>query len=248
MFSAWSVTKDKDSLVYVLRQLQALGYDGVEFFNYLDIPAEEMRALTQQIGLEPFSTHPRLHRFFQNLEEEIAYAKTLGVKTLVMPHIVMADRNNEYYQKVLEAIPGWKKACDEAGLALAWHNHDFEFKPYGSYPYLMDAILEENPQIGFEIDTCWTSIVNLDTAAYMEKYKDRITMVHFKDYLGVGSDGGCNDIAFCALGEGLVDVQAAADKARQIHAQWAIVEQDKHSRDVLEDAKISLKKLKECFE
>lgn len=247
LFSAWAATKDKESFIDILRQLKEIGYDGVEFFNYLDIPGEEMRKIIEEIGLEPFSTHPRLFRFFDNLDEEIAYAKKASIGTLVMPYIDTQDRTAAYYQKLLDSIPVWKKACDNAGLKLAWHNHDFEFQPYGNYPYLMDAILEKNPEIGFEIDTCWTSIVGLDTAAYMEKYAGRISMVHFKDYRGIGTQDSPDEIDFCALGEGRVDIQAVADKAGELRVDWAIVEQDRHNRDILEDAKISLAKLKECF-
>lgn len=262
LFSAWEITKDRDSLISVMRALKGMGYDGVEFFLYFDIPAGEMRQIVDEIGIKPFSTHPRLIRFFENLDEEIAYAKAVGMETLVMPHVLDEEWNPGYYQKLLEAIPGWKEKCDKAGLRLAWHNHEFEFRPYGDRRYLMDALLDAAP-VEYEIDTFWTTYAGVDTLALMEQYRDRIKYVHFKDYKGTkaqaGTDAGAGsivdikavtgtDIDFCAVGEGLVDVQAVAGKARELGVEWAIVEQDLHRRDILEDARTSLKTLKKLFE
>lgn len=246
LFSAWKLTKDRESLVAVLRALKQLGYDGVEFFLYFGIPAEEMKAVCQEIGLAPFSTHPRLFRFFDALDEEITYAKTVGIETIVMPHVVDEERNDIYYQRLLTAIPEWKKKCDAAGLKLAWHNHDFEFQPFGDRRYLLDAILAAAPGVNYEIDTFWTTYSNADTLALMEQYKDRIEYVHFKDYKSTGSE--YSDIDFCAVGEGKVDVASVAAKTAAIDAQWAVVEQDSHKKDILEDAKSSLTCLKRLFE
>ncbi len=247
LFSAWPIVKDRDTLVATLRALKAMGYDGVEFFLYFDIPAAEMKDLLGEIGLEPFSTHPRLTRFFDHLDEEIAYAKAAGIEMLVMPHVVDEERNADYYQKLLAAIPGWRRKCADAGLKLAWHNHDFEFVPYEGHRYLMDAILAADPGVEYEPDTFWTTYAGVDTLAYLEQYRDRIRCVHFKDYAGKTGPGYL-DIDFCAVGEGLVDVEAAAAKAAAIGAQWAVVEQDLHTKDILEDARSSLAFLKQQFE
>lgn len=246
LYSAWEVTKDRDSLVAVMRALKEMGYDGVELFLYFDIPAEEMKTITDEIGLIPFSTHPRLCRFFDALDEEIAYAKAAGIQTLVMPHVPDEDRNADYYADLLKEIPNWKKKCEAAGLKLAWHNHDFEFVPFGEDRYLLDAILSADKDVRYEVDTFWTAYAGVDTTALMEQYKDRIEYVHFKDYKGRGKD--YMDIDFCAVGEGLVDVAAVAEKALAVGAQWAVVEQDLHKKDVLEDAKNSLNYLKRLFE
>lgn len=246
LFSAWQVIKDRESLIECMKQLKKMGYDGVEFFLYYDIPGEEMKKITDDIGLIPFSTHPRLVRFFENLDEEIAYAKAAGIETLVMPHIPDEDCNEEYYKKVLAAIPEWKQKCDAAGVKLAWHNHGFEFAPYGD-GILLEALLEADPGVNYEIDVFWTTDAGVDTLALMEKYKDRIEYVHFKDYKGRNGDA-YTDIGFCAVGEGIVNVKAVAEKTKELGAQWAVVEQDLHSQDVLEDARISIENLKAEFE
>ena len=247
LFSAWPIVKDRETLVATLKALKAMGYDGVEFFSYFDIPAPQMRALLAETGLEPFGTHPRLVRFFEHLDEEIAYAQEAGIETLVMPHVVDEERNAAYYQRLLAAIPAWRRKCEDAGLKLAWHNHDFEFVPYEGRRYLMDAILAADAGVRYEPDTFWTTYAGVDTLAYLEQYRDRIEYVHFKDYAGK-TGPGYGDIDFCAVGEGLVDEQDIAAKAAAIGARWAVVEQDLHKKDVLEDARASLAFLKRQFE
>lgn len=259
LFSAWEIAKDRDSLTAVMKALKEMGYDGVEFFLYFDIPAGEMKQIVDEIGIRPFSTHSRLIRFFEHLDEEIAYAKAAGIETLVMPHVLDEERNPEYYQRLLAAIPEWKKKCDEAGIRLAWHNHEFEFVPYGDRRYLLDAILEAAP-VEYEIDTFWTTYAGVDTQALMEQYRDRIKYVHFKDYKGIKGQADTGkgradieavtgtNIDFCAVGEGLVNVKAVAEKAQEIGAEWAVVEQDLHMKDILEDARVSLETLKKLFE
>lgn len=246
LFSAWQVVNDRESLIDYMKKLKKMGYDGVEFFEYFDIPGGEMKKIVEEIGLIPFSTHPRLVRFFESVDEEIAYAKAVGIETLVMPHIPDEECNAEYYAKVLTAIPRWKKKCDEAGIKLAWHNHGFEFKPYGD-GILLDALLRADPGVNYEIDVFWTTDSGVDTLALMEKYKERIQYVHFKDYKGRNGDA-YTDIEFCAVGEGMVNVKAVAEKAKALEVQWAVVEQDLHSQDAIEDARISIENLKAAFE
>lgn len=247
LFSAYTIIQNGQDLIKVMGTLKEMGYDGVELFLPYDLTAAELKTAAEEIGIRVFSSHPRMYRFFDNLQEEIDYARQVGMETLALPHIPDEDRNDAYYRKVLDAIPQWKKRCAEAGLQLAWHNHDFEFQPYGDHACLMDAILETEPGLEYEIDTFWTTYAGIDTLALMDRYKDRIRYVHFKDYVGK-TGPGYMDIDFCAVGEGLVDVEAIAAKAVEIGAQWVVAEQDLHKKDVLEDARISLQTLRRLID
>lgn len=245
LFSAWQVVTDRESLIAYMKELKKLGYDGVEFFEYFGITGEEMKQITDSIGIAPFSTHPRLVRFFEHLDEEIAYAKAAGIETLVMPHIPDEDCNDAYYQKLIAAIPKWKEKCDAAGLKLAWHNHGFEFAPYGG-GILLDAILAADTGVNYEIDVFWTTDSGADTQALMDRYRDRIKYVHFKDYRG-RTGSGYQGIDFCAVGEGIVDTRAVVKKAKTMDVTWAVVEQDLHKLPPLEDARRSIDNLKALF-
>lgn len=114
LFSAYSIIQNGEDLLRVMRELKEMGYDGVELFLPYDLSAAQLKAAADEIGIRVFSTHPRLYRFFDNLDEEIAYAKEVGIETLVMPHIPDEDRTNDYYQRMLAASPKRLSSCSAA--------------------------------------------------------------------------------------------------------------------------------------
>ena len=63
-----------------LRKVAELGYEGVEFAGYGDIPAEEMKTLLQELGLKAIGSHVGLHLLRADLQKEIDYLKTIGAK------------------------------------------------------------------------------------------------------------------------------------------------------------------------
>lgn len=62
-----------------LRKVAELGYEGVEFAGYGDIPAEEMKALLDELGLKGFSSHVSLHAMREDLQNKLITSKPLGL-------------------------------------------------------------------------------------------------------------------------------------------------------------------------
>ena len=61
-----------------------------------------------------------------------------------------------------------------------------------------------------------------DPLAYLEKYRMRCPLVHIKDFI---QDG---EVKLVAVGDGVQDIKAIAEKAQECGAQWLVVEQDSH--------------------
>ena len=108
------------------------------------------------------------------------------------------------------------------GLTFAYHNHALEFaKCKGKYVF---DILAENTDpacFKFTVDVYWVAFAGIDPARQIQKLKNRIACVHFKD-LGVSA----NSIVMKPVMEGNLawdEIIAACDEAG---AQWAQVEQD----------------------
>ena len=70
-----------------LRAVAELGYDGVEFAGLHNIPAKELRAELDKLGLKAFSAHIGLNLFETELEQTIETYQTLGCSVLVVPWI-----------------------------------------------------------------------------------------------------------------------------------------------------------------
>jgi sugar phosphate isomerase/epimerase len=70
-----------------LRQVAAMGYEGVEFAGYGGMEAEKLRDLLQELNLTAIGSHIGLHLLEGQLEEEIAYLQTIGAKYAICPYL-----------------------------------------------------------------------------------------------------------------------------------------------------------------
>ena len=61
-----------------------------------------------------------------------------------------------------------------------------------------------------------------DSIANLEKYRERCPLVHIKDF--IRDDG----VKLVAVGDGVQDIRAIAEKAQECGAKWLVVEQDDH--------------------
>lgn len=62
-----------------------MGYEGVEFAGYGDIPADKMKAPLDELNLIAIGNHVPLVNLETKIEEEIAYLKTIGAKYAICP-------------------------------------------------------------------------------------------------------------------------------------------------------------------
>lgn len=77
--------------------------------------------------------------------------------------------------------------AERAGLALAWHNHDFEYAPTTNGSRPIDLILEHAPSIGWEADIAWMVRGGADPCAELQRYTGRVPACHVKDLAAPGT-------------------------------------------------------------
>ena len=81
-----------------------------------------------------------------------------------------------------------------------------------------------------------------DPAAYLRKYGGRCPLVHMKDFVRDG------EVTLVALGDGELDVGAAAAQAVESGAEWLVVEQDDHPYGTpMENMRESIGRLREVL-
>ncbi len=267
-YQVYSAREDaaKD-LLGVLKQIAAMGYDGVEFAGFYGHTAEEVKAMLDETGLVAISGHQAIPATVEEMFSTIAFYKTIGCKFLAVPYLEESKRPGaDGFAKTLCQIYKFGKLCQEAGIQLLYHNHDFEFvKLSGEYgfDFIYDAIPEDI--LKTEIDCCWVKYSGEDPAAYIRKYSGRAPIVHLKDFVGVkkgdkspyaliSADGSGNDDAkadkdvefeFRPVGYGCQDVASLINAGLEAGAGWFIVEQDQwYNRTALEAAKMSIDTIK----
>ena len=93
----------------------------------------------------------------------------------------------------------------------------------------MDIIAENShPNFKLTLDVYWVAFCGINPVKCLEKYKNKIECIHFKD-LGVDTNEGkmVNPIVMRAVSEGNLDWDEIIAASDESGAKWAQVEQDK---------------------
>ncbi|MBR3838709.1 MAG: sugar phosphate isomerase/epimerase [Clostridia bacterium] len=200
----YSVREDMAQDVYAtLKKTAELGYTGVEFAGYFNVPAQQMKAWLDELGLIAYSTHTNI---MANVEETASYLNELGCSNAVLP----GGPSFETESEVLELAKNMSELSEKykaRGIKIGFHNHAREFKKNGDKGWMLDVLYDNTDpdSVGMQLDVCWATVGGQDPVEYLKKYKDRVTMVHMKEVLSVSPYEGT------AIGDGIVDFKAIYD-------------------------------------
>lgn len=230
-----------------LKKVADLGYEGVEFAGYGDIPAEEMKALLDDLGLKGFSSHVSLHAMRADLQKEIDYLKTIGAEYMICPFLMPEDRPEtaEGWTALFTELEQIGKEVRKQGLIFGYHNHDFEFHGTVGDSNAFDAMFAEtSPEaVQVEMDVCWVQFAGQDPIEYIGKYTDRLPLLHLKDF----SKDEQGQMKTLELGQGSVNLPAVIEAADQAGVEWLIVEQDVCQNPPLQSIENSYNWVKENY-
>ena len=250
----------KVDLYGTLKALKEMGYQGIEFAGLYDHPAEEVRAMLDELGLVSVSSHIAINKMRNDLDGQIRDCKTLGNKFMVVPYMAQEDRDGAAFVNIVKEIEGYCKVVKDAGLQMCYHNHDFEFEKVGD-EYKLDYMYRTiSPDLlKTQLDTCWVKVGGENPVSYINKYSDRAPLVHLKDFVGqknehmyeligtneaVAKDEGIFELR--PVGYGCQDFYGILKACEDADTQWVIVEQDRTSMDktALESAALARNYLK----
>lgn len=150
-------------------------------------PAEFKKLLSAN-GLKAVSGHYGLGTYLADgnmdeLKAAIAAAKVLGSEYVTIPYLDASIRKNaEDYKKLAAKINIAGKMCKDAGLRLAYHNHDFEFQKQGEttgYQILLNET--DKKLVDFELDLYWVVRSGNDPIKLFKANPGRFKMWHVKD-------------------------------------------------------------------
>ncbi|MBQ7547977.1 MAG: sugar phosphate isomerase/epimerase [Clostridia bacterium] len=205
------------------KKIKALGFDGVEFAGFHDLPYEEIRHALDEAGLVAVGCHCGTDWFDtpEKVRACVEIAKTLGMDCFGVggaPHSTAEEvaRLREIYRMANEI-------GEKEGVKFYYHNHSEEFQIELDGESVEDLIAKD---AYLEIDTYWSHHAGMDNAALIRRLADRIVHLHVKD--GIGGHP-------MALGEGDCDVQAVLDAAKAIDLDWVVLENDDPEPDGFSD-------------
>ncbi|MEB7375043.1 sugar phosphate isomerase/epimerase [Enterobacter hormaechei] len=203
------------------------GFRHIEIVGTHGISAKELTALLKKNELTVTSAHVQLNAFEKDYAQTVAFNKSVGNSTIVVPWIKPEDRPDSArgwidYARRLDAI-GAKLHRD--GLQLAYHNHNFEMKKYAGVTALEIIMKHTSAEhLMLEMDAAWVSRGGQDPVRFLKEYPGRIYAIHAKDNASIGIRD--DEMNFAPLGEGLLDWSAILPAAKASGVKWFIIEHD----------------------
>jgi sugar phosphate isomerase/epimerase len=216
-------SRNGGSVEQQLRGLSAIGFTAVETYGgaYGDDPVG-FRHLIDAAGLECSSAHIAVDRLAGDIDAVIAEAKSLGASTVVAPNLLNRPESAAGWRDFAEKLERFAQRLDRSGLALAWHNHAFEFValPDGSRP--IDHILR-TPGLLWQADVGMVVKAGANPTSELARYGSRLHSLHAKD-ISAGAelgDGGWTDV-----GAGILDWPALWPQLASSPARLIVLEHD----------------------
>ncbi|GGI27427.1 TIM barrel protein [Pedobacter mendelii] len=178
----------------VLEKVALSGFKEVETYGFSikdqfwGLTPIELKKILDANGLKAVSGHYGLGSYLvddntEELKAAIAAAKVLGSKYVTIPWLSPDLRKNaDDYKKLVAKINKAGQMCKDAGIRLAYHNHDFEFEKQGDttgYEILLKGT--DKKLVDFELDLYWVVRSGMDPVALFKENPGRFTMWHVKD-------------------------------------------------------------------
>lgn len=246
----WTVQKEmlKDPKG-TLKALASYGYKQIESFQgekgvFWGMTAKEFKAYMDELGMNIISTHcnpdytmkKETEKEFGKLVDDAA---NIGMKYLINPFLGSLKTADEW-KKAAEGLNRQGEIANKAGLRVAYHNHNFEFKKFadGSMPEVILLEGTDPKLVDFEMDMFWVVKAGENPEEWLKKYNNRFKLCHIKDLYkdekvaeirkNKAETMVLDDVsASCDLGTGKIDFPKILNTAKTHGVEYFIVEQER---------------------
>ena len=222
---------DRSQLPAVLRALREIGYEHVEIASVQPSAAELAAA-----GLGVCATHESLDSLNNELDRVIGRCLEWRCPYVVVPSVPADYHSAGGFRRFAHEARGIADRFRRHGIALAYHNHDFELRTWDGQIGL-EVLFDSAPAdvLKAELDTYWLQLAGANPVDWILRFYDRTKLMHLKDML---IDGGQAEI-----GRGIIDWPAVLRACREAGTEWLIVEQDQCAGDPLDSLALSHRNL-----
>ncbi len=218
--------RNAGSLEQQLKIVHDAGVGAVETVGTQGVSATELKQLLDRYSIKAVSSHVPLAELRKDLDGVVAFNRSIGNTTLVVPYLDAKDRptDAEGWTALGQELGRIAKRVRAKGMRLAYHNHDFELVDFNGRTGLELLFAAAGPDLQTELDLAWVARAGLDPAVMLATFRGRLFAVHAKDNAPKGQaedEGG-----FAAVGQGVLDWKAILPAAAKAGVQWYIVEHD----------------------
>ena len=210
------------SLTETLHRVADTAYEGVEFAGLGEQTPEAVADVLAETGLEAVGAHVPLETLRTEYDETVGAYRTVGCERIVVPtYGEEGFASVAAVEATAEELSSLADRLREDGFEAHYHNHAYEFAAVdGGSETAYDAFAAQtDDRLGLEFDVGLARHGGVDPTAYLDRYADRISLVHLTDTVP-----GDDDTLHVELGEGVVDLPACARAAVDADAAWVVHE------------------------
>lgn len=209
-----------------------MGIKYVELAGTYNMPADKFNSVMAEHGFKPIAAHFPYERFRDDAEGVAKEAKALNLKyagVAWIPH--NGDFDEKLCREVINVFNHAGEVMAKHGVRFFYHQHGYEFQPYGDGT-LMDLLIQgTNPKyVTFEMDIFWVVFPAQDPVKLLQKYGKRWELMHLKDMkkgLKTGSLAGGTDVTNdVTIGSGQIDIPAVLKAAKKAGVKYYFIEDE----------------------
>lgn len=235
--NAWNLDPARfDLLLTALREMKELEFQGFETNIHFVQPqldrAAAARAQIDAFGLEFIAAHTNLPEYLKAGPENAAaeagkladQAKQFGAHALVVSHRGLSQ-TGEFSDADLEAkvralnLVGERVA--DAGLVLAYHNHQPEFRNHAAEQSALVRLTDAKfVSLMFDIGHAWLAYP--DAVAFFEAHHERVFGLHVRDF---------HNRVSVPLGEGEFPLRKLADAIHKTGWHGWLIDEEERPND-----------------
>ncbi len=220
LYTVRDYCKDTLGIEQTFERVKDIGYQSVQLSGVDFSKPRELARLVKKYGLDVCVTHTPFNRMVEDLDGLIEEHKLYGCNIIGLGALPSEyATSKEGYLSFADIINDIDKKLKPHGMEFSYHNHAFEFLNFDGKNGL--DILFENTNCLFTLDLYWLQAAGVSPLNYIERYKGRVKVVHFKD---MGVKG--NDHIMAAVGAGNMDYKALTKASVNAGIAYAAVEQD----------------------
>lgn len=262
-----------------LEQVADAGYKAIEFANHFadkdtgigfGYSLDEMKSIVEELKLTVVGAHVMtgddnfdIFTKPDHYQKIIDFYAALGAKYLSIP--IDFFPTLDYLKRRCEDYNMIGKLCRESGISLLYHNHWNEYQLMEGTTIFEHLMKNSDPEyLGIELDSFWTIRGLVDPIDMIHAYKDRIKLIHQKDFplnkvdelnnwnfvdRNVIVDHAkynttVNPDHFIEVGNGIMKIQDIIDAGNEYKIPYILVEQDYSKLDEIESIRVSMDNFK----
>jgi len=193
-------------------------------FDFSVASAKVIAGAAQKHGLNIRSCQIKYATSANDIPLTIAYMQELGAETVTNSTIdlKLLHQGEEGLLRYCDMLEQLRLALAPAGIALAHHNHHYEFLRVGNGSAL--AFLAAHTKVDFALDTYWCQKGGGNVLTLLEDLQDRVPVMHLRDFT-ITKRGLVTGGIDCEIGRGNIPFKAILKAAQAAGVRYGMIEQ-----------------------